>query len=96
MVGLLVEGLTTPLYRGVINAAAPQPARHDELARATGEALGVPWQNRVPADQVVETLGGASEQLLHSHRLVPTRALEYGFSFAHPDITGAVENIVAA
>ncbi len=96
MVGLLVEALTDPVYRGVINAVAPLPARHEELARAIGEALGVPWQTRVPPDLVVETLGGASELLLHSHRLVPTKALEIGFDFAHPDITGAVENIVAA
>jgi NAD dependent epimerase/dehydratase family enzyme len=75
---------------------APQPARHADLARAIGEALGVPWQDRVPADQVVEALGGASELLLHSHRLVPARALAHGFDFAHPDITGAVRDIVAA
>jgi uncharacterized protein (TIGR01777 family) len=95
VVGLLVEALTDSGYRGVVNAVAPQPARHAELAQAMGEALGVPWQTRVSVDQVVQALGGASELVLHSHRLVPSKALARGFHFAHPDITGAVEYIVA-
>jgi uncharacterized protein len=96
VVGLLVEALTDPAYRGVVNAVAPQPARHADLSRAIGEARGVPWQDRVPAERVAEALGGASELLLHSHRLVPARALAHGFDFAHPEITGAVRDIVAA
>jgi uncharacterized protein len=96
VVGLLVEALTDPRYRGVVNAVAPQPARHDDLARALGEALGVPWQSWVPDDDVVASLGAAAELLLHSHRLVPRRALDIGFEFAHPDITGAVKDLVAA
>jgi uncharacterized protein (TIGR01777 family) len=74
VVGLLVEALTDPRYRGVVNAVAPQAARHEDMARA---------------------LGGAGE-LVHSHRLVPAKALEIGFEFAHPGITGAVKDIVAA
>jgi uncharacterized protein (TIGR01777 family) len=96
VVALLVEALADPAYRGVVNAVAPYPARHADLARAVGDALGVPWETQVPADQLVATLGGASELLLHSHRMVPTRALGNGFVFVHPRIDDAVKDIVAA
>ncbi|MDF2975934.1 MAG: hypothetical protein K0S40_662 [Actinomycetospora sp.] len=95
VVALLTEVLADPGYRGVVNAVAPQPARHVDLARALGEVLGVSWQHHVPAARVARTWGGASELLLHSHRLVPARALELGFAFAQPDLGGAVKDIVA-
>jgi uncharacterized protein len=93
-VGLLVEAISDPAFVGSVNVVAPEAARYVDLARATGDVLGVPWETRVPEDQAVRMFGEASELLLHNHRLAPPTTLPCLFCFAHPDITSAVEDIL--
>jgi uncharacterized protein (TIGR01777 family) len=91
---LIVDIVRDPRYRGAVNVVAPEPARHAELAAALAQALGVPCETVVSADQVRAMLGGASELVLASQRMVPTKAAAAGFAFRHPEISGAVKDIV--
>lgn len=91
---LIADVVADPVYRGPVNVVAPQPARHAELAAALAGALGVPCETAVPAEQVRAMLGGASELVLAGQRMVPARALAAGFTFRHPEVGGAVKDIV--
>lgn len=92
---LIVEAVEDPRFHGPVNVVAPKPARHAELAGALADALGVPCETTVPDADVKAMLGGAAELLLASQRMVPRRAMDIGFVFTHPEITGAVKAIVA-
>jgi uncharacterized protein (TIGR01777 family) len=91
---LIVDVVRNPGYRGPVNVVAPQPARHADVAAALGQALGVPCETVVPAEQVRAMLGGASELVLAGQRMVPEKAVALGFGFRHPEIAGAVKHIV--
>ena len=94
-VRLITATVEDPAWSGPVNLVAPEPARHVELAEALGQALGVPCETVVPAEQVTGMLGGAACLLLASQRMVPSKALAAGFSFVHPGITAAVKDLVA-
>lgn len=95
IVGLLVEAMADAAYSGSITSVAPRPARYVELARAVGDVLGVPWEVRMPEDQVLREFGQDAELLLRGLRMCPDEALARAFSFAHPHIGGAVEDLLA-
>ncbi len=92
---LIADVVEDPAYCGPVNIVAPQPARHVELAERLAGALAVPCESVVPAEQVRAMLGGASELVLAGQRMVPGRAEAAGFEFRHPEIGGAVKDIVA-
>jgi uncharacterized protein (TIGR01777 family) len=94
-VGLITAIVEDPAWSGPVNVVAPEPARHADLAEALGQALGVPYDTVVPADQVTGMLGGAADLLLLSQRMVPGRALAAGFCFAHPGLPAAVKDLVS-
>jgi NAD dependent epimerase/dehydratase family enzyme len=77
-------------YRGPVNAVAPEPVRNAELTRSLASALGRPALLAVPAFALRLALGELSEELLGSRRVVPRRALDRSFSFAHPSIATAI------
>lgn len=91
---LIVDAVLDVVYRGPLNVVAPNPARHAEIVAAIGEVLGVPRTNVVPAEQVARMLGPAAEMVLASQRLVPRRAAAAGFVFRHPDLAGAIKQIL--
>jgi uncharacterized protein len=91
---LIVDAVLDAVYRGPLNVVAPNPARHAEIVAAIGEVLGVPRTNVVPAEQVARMLGPAAEMVLASQRLVPRRAAAAGFDFWHPDLAGAIKQIL--
>jgi NAD dependent epimerase/dehydratase family enzyme len=94
-VRLIVETVKNPAYAGPVNVAAPQPARYAEVAAALGAALDVPWETHVPAEAVAAQLGGASELLLSSARMLPARATAAGFTWRHPSIADAMADLAA-
>ncbi|WP_433784267.1 TIGR01777 family oxidoreductase [Actinomycetospora sp. CA-101289] len=94
VVGLLVEALEDPRYRGVVNVAAPHPVRHRELAAQLADSAGTSCDAVEPAEAVRERLGPAAEMLLTSQRMVPRRALALGYDFRHPDLAGAIADLV--
>ncbi|HSK60146.1 MAG TPA: TIGR01777 family oxidoreductase [Actinomycetospora sp.] len=94
VVALLVEALEDPRYRGVVHVVAPHPVRHRELAVRLAESAGTSCEAVEPAESVRERLGPAAEMILTSQRMVPRRALELGYEFRHPDLAGAIADLV--
>jgi len=88
IVHLLTAGVAGP-----VNLTSPNPVRNGELTKALGKALHRPAILPIPAFAPRLVLGGelVDALLLASQRVVPTRLLESGFTFAHPTLAGALD-----
>jgi uncharacterized protein (TIGR01777 family) len=85
----------TPLS-GAVNATAPHPVTNDEFTRRLAAALQRPAIFPVPAFALKLLFGEMSEVLLDSQRVLPAAALAAGFHFQYPDLSAALESILAA
>ncbi|MET7477886.1 TIGR01777 family oxidoreductase [Streptomyces sp. NPDC005648] len=79
------EGLSGPF-----NLTAPTPVTNREITAAMGRVLRRPTPFTVPASVLRTALGEMAGDVLGSARVVPRRLLESGFTFAFPDIEGAI------
>lgn len=82
--------METPSLSGPFNLTAPNPRTNGEITAAMGRVLRRPTLFPVPAAALRLALGGVSSDVLGSTRAVPTRLLESGFVFTHPDIESAI------
>jgi uncharacterized protein (TIGR01777 family) len=90
VVRLVEHALRAPDLRGAVNAAAPEPVRNAELARAVARRLHRPAFLRVPAFAMRLALGQLAGELLDSRRVVPRKAEAAGFRFVHPRLDSAL------
>ena len=82
--------LDTDGLSGPFNVTAPTPLTNREITAAMGRVLHRPTLLSVPAPVLRTVLGEMAGDVLGSARVVPTRLLESGFTFAFPDIEGAI------
>lgn len=75
---------------GPFNLTAPHPATNREITEAMGRVLRRPTLLTVPAPMLRAVLGELSSDVLGSQRVLPTRLLASGFTFAFPDVEGAL------
>ena len=79
------EGLSGPF-----NVTAPHPLTNREITAAMGRVLRRPTLFTVPAPVLRAVLGELAGDVLGSQRVLPMRLLESGFTFAFPEIEGAI------
>lgn len=75
---------------GPFNLTAPTPLTNREITAAMGRVLHRPTLFAVPAPVLRAALGEMAGDVLGSARVLPKRLLESGFTFAFPDIEGAL------
>jgi uncharacterized protein (TIGR01777 family) len=75
---------------GPVNLTAPGPVSNAAFTAAMAAALHRPAVLRVPAVALRTALGEVSSELLGSARVLPRRLEQAGFSFRHPEISGAL------
>jgi uncharacterized protein (TIGR01777 family) len=82
--------------RGIYNATAPNPATNRDFARTLGHVLHRPAFLPTPGFALRLALGSgmANEMLLSGQRVLPVRAVEEGFAFAHPELEEALGHAV--
>jgi uncharacterized protein (TIGR01777 family) len=82
---------------GPLNAVAPEPVTNAEFARVLGEVLRRPTVLRAPIAMFRLAVGNGivDEMLLASERVMPVRTLDSGFSFRHPLLRGALDELLA-
>jgi uncharacterized protein (TIGR01777 family) len=90
-VELLIE---SPGLSGPFNFAMPQSVTNAEFTDALGKAVHRPSFLAAPSFALRLALGSIAEDLLGSLRVSPAALTEAGFSFAHPDLTSALEEAV--
>jgi len=93
-VGLILLALDDERVAGPLNAAAPEPARNRDLARALGRVLHRPSFLPAPAAAVRLALGELATVVLASQRVVPAKALSLGHRFRFPALEGALEDLL--
>jgi len=81
---------------GVYNATAPNPVTNRDFARVLGHVLRRPAILPTPAFALRLALGTemANEMLLTGARVLPKRATEEGFEFAHPQLDEALKHAI--
>jgi NAD dependent epimerase/dehydratase family enzyme len=96
-VGAIVHLLGDDAPAGPVNLTAPNPAANADFTKALGHALGRPTVIPVPKIGLKLMLGGemAQELLLGGQRALPTRLLDSGYTFAHPELADALRTALA-
>ncbi|MEU6271422.1 TIGR01777 family oxidoreductase [Streptomyces populi] len=89
-VAALRHVIDTESLSGPVNLTAPDPLTNGEITDAMGRVLHRPTLLTAPAPLLRLALGDMAEDVLGSQRVLPTRLLESGFTFAFPSIEGAL------
>jgi uncharacterized protein (TIGR01777 family) len=96
-VALIRHAIANQAVSGAFNAVAPEPVTNAEFVRVLGEVLGRPTVLRAPVALFRLALGGSmvDDVLLASQRAMPVRTLDSGFSFRHPLLRAALDEVLA-
>jgi uncharacterized protein len=83
---------------GPVNLAAPKPVTNQEFMAAIRKVCRAPFG--LPAPRWLLELGAfllrtETELIIKSRRVVPGKLLGRGFSFRHPDLPSAIQQLVA-
>lgn len=79
---------------GALNAVAPQTRAQADFTRAVAARFGRGVHLRVPATALRWMLGERAVLLLEGQVAVPRQALDAGFVFQHPTLSGALANLL--
>ncbi len=95
MISAMLHALTCETLEGPLNIAAPEPITNLELMHTLARITGRPLLFPVSA-KILRLLYGqmASEILLSGCRISTRKLQDSGFTFRHPSLTGALENIL--
>ncbi len=93
LVGIYTHALTSPVD-GVLNGTAPQPVRQKDFAKALGAVLKRPAFMPAPAFALKLVLGGFSQELLSSKKVLPKETEASGYRFQHPELGAALRSIL--
>ena len=93
-VGVILHALSTNNVSGALNVTAPKPARNAEFSRILGAVLQRPALLPLPPLALQLLLGEGSTVLTASQRVLPTRTLESGYAFEHPELEPALRGLV--
>jgi uncharacterized protein (TIGR01777 family) len=95
IVGIYLAALDSPTFAGPINASAPNPVTNKEFSHALGRALHRPAVAPIPGLSIKAMYGEMAQIVLKGVRMVPGRADELGYEFAHPQLDEALAHTLA-
>jgi len=95
LVAMIQWAIENDSVTGPVNASAPNPVRNREMTQAMAKAVNRFAILPAPKFALRLALGEFADRLLISQRVVPKAALDGGFSFQHPTIESALEEIVS-
>jgi uncharacterized protein (TIGR01777 family) len=91
-VGILRAAIDGDGWSGPINASAPHPVTNKDFSKALGRALHRPAIAPVPALAIKALYGEMAQIVITGVRMVPRRATELGYAFAHPELDEALRS----
>lgn len=96
-VGAIIHLLADDTPAGPVNLTAPNTVSNADFTKALGKALGRPTLLPAPKFGLKALLGPemAQELLLSSQRALPTRLLDSGYVFRHPELGDALRAALA-
>ncbi len=90
VVGLYLAALDGETWSGPVNTSAPAPVTNRSFARALGRVLRRPAFAPVPGFAIRALYGEMSTIVVNGVNMVPRRAQELGYRFAHAEVTAAL------
>lgn len=94
----VVRGFLYPIenenFRGVYNLVSPNPVTMNEFAKTFGAALHRPSWAPVPSFVLKVLYGEGGKVVLSGQRAVPQKLLSSGFTFLHPELPSALNDIL--
>jgi uncharacterized protein (TIGR01777 family) len=94
IVGIILFAIDQTGARGPVNGTAPSPVRNAEFGRALAKVVRRPFLPIGPPDFLIQAaLGGVAQVILTGQRVLPGRALSLGYTFAYPELAGALAQI---
>jgi uncharacterized protein (TIGR01777 family) len=90
VIGIYLAALDGDDWTGPVNAAAPTPVANATFSKALGRALHRPAFAPVPGFAVRVLYGEMAEIVTTGQRVIPRRAQDLGYAFAHPDLHEAL------
>ena len=94
VVGGLVQCIDDPRLSGPVNLTAPTPVTNRELSHALGHVLHRPAVFPVPAFGVQLLFGEMSAVVTTGQRVIPSRLTDAGYTFEHPELEGALRDVL--
>jgi uncharacterized protein (TIGR01777 family) len=95
VVGAFYHALTNEHLHGAVNLVAPRAVTNREFTKTLGKVLSRPTMFPLPAFAARLALGEmADDLLLSSARVEPARLLASGYKFKHPELEGALRELL--
>jgi uncharacterized protein (TIGR01777 family) len=94
-VGILLAAIDGDDWNGPVNASAPNPVTNKDFSKALGRALHRPAVAPVPALAIRALYGEMAQIVTTGVRMVPRRAIELGYVFAHPQLDEALRSALS-
>jgi uncharacterized protein (TIGR01777 family) len=94
LISLFVFVLEHESVAGAVNGAAPNPVPNAEFTQALGRAVHRPAVIPVPGFALKLLFGEMATVLLEGQRVIPAAAQRAGFTFEHPNLTGAFADLL--
>ena len=79
---------------GVWNATAPNPVRNSEFTKELASVVGRPALFPVPSFALKLAFGEFAQHMLDSARVIPENLNNAGFRFRHPELRGALRDLL--
>jgi uncharacterized protein (TIGR01777 family) len=93
---MMLHASRNDAIRGPMNAVAPHPVINVDFTRALAHAVHRPALIPMPRLALRLALGEASDILIASQRVLPRVAEQSGYVFEHPDLEGALDDVMAS
>lgn len=95
VIGAFLYALQNEDLSGAVNAVAPRAVTNAEFTKTLGKVLSRPTIFPLPGFAARLVLGEmADDLLLSSARIEPARLLASGYQFKHPDLEGALRELL--
>ena len=79
---------------GIFNGTSPNPVSNRAFSHALGRALNRPAKLTTPSWVLSALFGEMSELLLTGQAVLPKAAQASGFTFAHPELEPAFQDLL--
>lgn len=94
VLSVITESLRNDTMAGVYNTVAPEAVSQGEFARTVGALLHRPVWLHLPAALLRLLLGEMAELFVDGQRVRPARLTTLGFVFQHPQLRGALNDLL--
>jgi uncharacterized protein (TIGR01777 family) len=94
LLSLFDWAISTESIQGPLNGTAPKPVTNQEFTHVLGRVLHRPALMPAPAFALKLALGEMSSMVLTGQRVLPARAMAFGFRHAFPELEPALQDLL--